>query len=163
MKRKKKKPGRKVVRQLVPRAALALKNEFYLEASLILSSLFESRLKNLITRVEKVNPGFGFGLDKCIRRVKYLIVRNPGSLIAKYFEIQLIDLLRAWKNHRNEILKDMVTIHVSRNRMKKLAHEGILLLQELNAANKQFKKEWKKELVKVIPVTPVPDEPKEEN
>ena len=162
MVKKKKKPVCKVVRQLVPRAGVALKNEFFLEASIILSALFESRLKTLITRVEKVNPGFGFGLEKCIRRVKYLITRNPGSLIAKHFEVQLIDSLRGWKNHRNEILKDMVTVHVSRNRMKRLAHDGVLLFQELNAANKQFKKEWRKELVKIVPETPIPDEPKAE-
>jgi hypothetical protein len=161
MKKKKKKTGRKVVRQLVPRAGVALKNEFYFETSIILSTLFESRLKNLITRVEKVNPGFGFGLDRCIKRVKYLIVRNPGSLIAKYFDLQLVDSLRAWKNHRNGILKDMLTVHVSDNRMKKLAQEGVVLFQELNEANKQFKKEWKKELVKGVPNSPIPDESKE--
>ena len=161
MKKKKKKTTQKVVRQLVPRAALALKNEFYFEAAIILSNLFESRLKNLITRVEKVNPGFGFGLDRCIRRVKYLIVRNPGSLIAKYFEIQLIDSLRTWKNHRNGILKDMLTAHITDNRLKKLAQDGVVLFQELNAANKQFKKEWKKDLVKGTPNPPIPDESKE--
>ena len=161
MKKKKKKTTQKVVRQLVPRAGLALKNEFYFEAAIILSNLFESRLKNLITRVEKVNPGFGFGLDRCIRRVKYLIVRNPGSLIAKYFDVQLVDSLRVWKNHRNGILKDMLIVHVSGNRMKKLAQDGVVLFQELNAANKQFKKEWKKELVKGAPNPPIPDESKE--
>jgi len=161
MKKKKKKSGRKVVRQLVPRAGVALKNEFYFEASIILSSLFESRLKNLITRVEKVNPGFGFGLDRCIKRVKYLIIRNPGSLIAKYFDLQLVDSLRAWKNHRNGILKDMVTVHVSSNRMKNLAQDGVVLFQELNDANKRFKKEWKKELVKGVSNPPIPNESKE--
>jgi hypothetical protein len=158
MKKKKQKQGQKIVRQLVPKAAVALKNEFYLESAMIISSLVESRLKNLITRVEKVNPGIGFGLERCIKRVKYLILRNPDSLIAKSFEVRLIDDLREWKNHRNGILKDMIEIHVSRNRLKKLAQEGIILFQELNASGKKFKKEWKKELIGNYDSTPAPDE-----
>ena len=162
MKKKKQKQGRKVVRQLVPKAAVALKNEFYLEAAMIISSLMESKLKILITRVEKENPGIGFGLEKCIKRTKFLILKNPGSLIAKCFEIRLIDDIREWKNYRNGILKDMIEIHVSRNRLKKLAQEGIVLFQELNASSRSFKKEWKKEwkkeLVPNTDPTPPPDE-----
>jgi hypothetical protein len=158
MKKKKQLQGRKIVRQMVPKAAVALKNEFYLESSMIISMLMESRLKNLITRVEKVNPGLGFGLERCIKRVKFLIQKNPGSLIAKYVEVKLTDDIREWKNYRNAILKDMIEVHVSRKRLKKLAEDGIILFQELNAAHKKFKKEWKKEIFATSEKMTVPDE-----
>ena len=162
MKKKKQNRGHKIVRQLVPKAAVALKNEFYLEAAMIISSLIESRLKNLITRVEKEHPGIGFGLERCIKRTKFLILKNPDSLIAQCIEVRLIDDVREWKNYRNGILKDMVEIHVSRNRLKKLAREGINLFQELNAGSKKFKKEWKKEWKKELIVNTDPIPPPDE-
>jgi hypothetical protein len=158
MKKKKQKARQKIVRQLVPKAALAMKNEFFLEASIIISALIELRLRNMLARFEKAPAGAGLDLNKGIKRVKYLIVKNPDSLISKNFELRLIDGIREWKNRRNSIFRDMVDIHVSKNRMKKLAKDGILLFQDLNAANKKFKRELKKEVERTSITTSSPDE-----
>jgi hypothetical protein len=158
MKKKKKKTGKKSVSQLVPRAGLALKNEFYLETSMIVSSMIEKKLRNVITRVEKRNPGSGFGIGKCVKRLKYLILKNADPLIVKYFEIRLIDELRNWKNYRNSILRDMCEIHITRNRLQKMAEDGIVLMQELNSSYKKFKQDWKKGLIKKPEIITNPDE-----
>jgi hypothetical protein len=163
MKKKKQRSKKKVRKQLIPKAGLALKNEFYLEASWIISTMIETKLRTLITRVEKENPGLGFGLEKSIKRLKYHLIRKNHPLLTKHFEIRLIDELRAWKNSRNSVYKDMAEIHVSKARLQKMAEEGIVLLQELNSLAKKFKSDWKKSLmspvepIKITDATATPD------
>jgi hypothetical protein len=55
------------------------------------------------------------------------------------FSINLIDDIRAWKNQRNEILKDIPDVHVSNARLERLATEGVKLYKEYSKAAKSFK------------------------
>ena len=163
MKKKKQKSKTKVVKKLIPRAGIALKNEFYLEATWIISSIMETKLRSMITRVEKENPGLGFGLEKCLKRLKYLLKKTDYPLLSKHIELRLIDELRAWKNSRNSVYKDMAEIHVSKARLQKMAEDCIVLLQELNSSAKKFKSDWKKSLmnttesIKITNATTTPD------
>jgi hypothetical protein len=147
MKKGKKAPG-KNVKSLIPRAEAAFKNEFYLESSILISSFLEARLRTLITRVEHANPGIGFNLEQCLKRVKYLHLSGKDQLLCKSIEIRLIDDMRLWKNQRNAILKDLAEIHVSGKRVENLAQDGIRLLKEFTIAYKGFKREWKNSLKK---------------
>lgn len=147
MKKEKKSP-KKTIKSLLPRAGAAFKNEFFLESSLIISSILETRLRTLITRVEHANPGTGFNLEQCLKRVKYLHLAGNDQILCKNIEIRLIDNLRLWKNQRNAILKDLAEIHVSRRRIENLAMDGIKLLKEFTLAYKGFKKDWKNALKK---------------
>jgi hypothetical protein len=133
-----KKPGKK----LVEKAGLAIKNEFYLEASWILSSIIEKKMKDLLAKLENHKPGIGFSLEQCIKRVKYLHLTSKYPLLTTHFTVKFIDDLRTWKNQRNNIMKDLLEVHVSKARMERLAMDGIRLLKELNAANKKFKAEY---------------------
>jgi hypothetical protein len=144
-----KKKKQKVVKKLVPKAGLAIKNEFYLEASWILSTIIESKLRRILTLMMNENPGLGFGLQKCLRRIKFLERKGAHPFLVKHFESRLIDELRAWANHRNHVYKNLIDTHVSKARIKKMAEEGILLYQELNTVYKNFKKDWTREVVKV--------------
>jgi len=64
MKRKKNKAVKKNnSKKLIEQAGLALKHEFYLEASLILSSLFERKLKKLLGKVENQVQCQGFSFE----------------------------------------------------------------------------------------------------
>lgn len=144
MKKKKKavKKRKKDGKKLVEKAGLAIKNEFYLEASWILSSIIEKKMKDLLEKLENHKPGTGFSLEKCIKRVKYLHLTSKYPLLTVHFTVKFIDELRNWKNQRNTILKDMLYVHVSKARMERLAMDGIRLLKELNAAHKKFKAEY---------------------
>ena len=135
---KKKKEGKK----LVEKAGLAIKNEFYLEASWILSAIIEKKVKNLLDKLENHKPGTGFTLEQSIKRVKYLHLNSKHPLLNAHFTVKFIDELRNWKNQRNTIMKDMLDVHVSKARMERLAMDGIRLLKELNASNKKFKAEF---------------------
>jgi len=144
MKKKKNAKGSlKVVKKLVPLAGLAMKNGFCLEASLILSSIMESRLRSVIRRVEKEMPKPGLNLEKCIRKLKYLRSHNPGPLLERNFDPSILESLRNWKNRRNAILNTLTKSHVSGKRVEKLADEGVFLLQDLSRSCKKFKSEWK--------------------
>jgi len=144
--KKKAKAGKKFINKQVPLAGLAIKHGFYLDALLILSSIMESRLRSVITRVQKENPGPGLSLERCIKRIKHLRLTHPDPMLEKTFDVQMIDSLRNWKNRRNDVLKDFTRIHVSKKRTEKLTQEGILLLRDLNSSSKKFKAEWKASL-----------------
>jgi len=146
--KKEAKKKHKVIKNLVPKADLALKNEFYLDASWILSTIIEAKLRRIITIMMNENPGLGFGPQKCLRQIKLLRQKGIHPLLDKHLKIRLIDELRLWLNHRNSIYKDLMDIHVSKARIKKMAEEGTILYQELNLVYKSLKKDWTKELIK---------------
>jgi hypothetical protein len=140
MKRKKKKAEKKGIgKKLIERAGLAIKHEFYLEASWILSSMFERKLKKLLGQIENQVPGPGFTLEQSIKRVKYLHVNTKHPQLTSTFKVGLIDGIRNWKNQRNEILKDIPDIHVSQARLERLATEGVKLYKEFNKSARSFK------------------------
>jgi hypothetical protein len=144
--KKTEKSGRKSIKKMVPLAGLAMKQGFYLDASLILSSIMEARLRSIIAKAGKEDPGPGFSLEKCITRIKYILLHDPDPVVGKNFDLSLVGSLRTWKNHRNDIFKDLARIHVSKERMEKLAGEGVSLLRELDRSHKKFKAEWKTSL-----------------
>ncbi len=121
------------------RAELAIKSRFYLEASMIFSSILEKKLKKLLGKVETRSPGAGFTLAQSIHRVKYLHTGTKHPEFTAHFNVKLIDEIRNWKNQRNEILKDLPDIHVSQTRLERLATEGNRLVKEWNKAGKNFK------------------------
>lgn len=158
-KKKELKKKYKVIKKLVPKAGFALKNEFYLDASWILSSILESKLRRILTLMISEHPGLGYGLQQCLRRIKFLQLKGTYPLLIKHFEIRLIDELRIWTNHRNNIYKSLTDTHVSKVRMKKMALEGIILYQELNTGYKNLKKDWTKDLLKETHIQVEPNEP----
>ncbi len=141
--KKEKKAPKKGVKSMVSSAAEACKNEFYLESSMITSNVMEFRLRSLITRVEHANPGAGFNLEQCLKRMKFLHLAGKDPLLNQHLEVRLIDDMRTWKNQRNAILKDLAEIHVSKRRIETLANDGIRLSKEFTAVCKGFKKSWK--------------------
>jgi len=135
---------------MTTKAGLALKNQFYLDASWFISEILEKRLKSLLEKVSNQRPGAGFTLEQCIKRIKHIHVMGKNQQFKTYFEVQLIDKTRTWKNQRNTVIKDMLDSHVSKARKEKLAMDGIRLLKEWNKALKNYKSE----IVKNIPEAP---------
>ena len=134
------------------KAGLALKDGFYLEASWHISTILETRLRKIIVMVTGENPGSAFGLQKCLLRLKHLLQLDQSPLLSNHMEIRLIDQIRAWKNNRNAVYKDLTLIHVSERRMKKMTEEGILLHHEVNTLYKNMKKDRKRASDADVPV-----------
>lgn len=122
-------------------AGLAIKHGFYLEASWILSTLFEKKLTKTLEKLEATAQKRNLTFAQLIKRVKFLIIRPKGSELANHISVGLIDEIRNWKNLRNDILKDMPDIHVSQERLERLATEGVKLYKELNNISKSEKSE----------------------
>ncbi|MFZ4523174.1 MAG: hypothetical protein ACOYNC_15800 [Bacteroidales bacterium] len=139
MKNKKSKTDKKGGKKLIELAGVAMEHEFYLEASWILSSLFEQKLKKLLGKLENRVPGTGVTLEQTIKRVKFLHISAKYPSLTGHFSLRLIDDIRTWKNQRNEILKDMPDVHVSQARMERLATDGMKLSRDLAKAVKAFK------------------------
>ncbi len=127
-------------KELQKRAGMALKNKYYLEASWILSVLFERRVKRLIRKLEGNQKTVGITFEQSIKRIKHLHLSGNHHDFSETFSIELIDRLRQWKNQRNLILKDMLAVHVSQARMERLARDGFRLSQIWNKALRSYKK-----------------------
>ena len=120
-------------------AGSAMKSGFYTEAIWILSLIMETRLKKLIMITEHKNPGAAAGLEQHLKRIKLLQSREQYSLLKTHFSSALINSLRAWKNNRNIMMKDMLEMHISWERKERQAKQGIALLKELNKVYKHYK------------------------
>jgi hypothetical protein len=133
---------RKTIKKLTSRAILAFENEFYLETSWIISMIIETRLRSILALVDGRDPGAGYGLDRCLKRVKYHIGKGDLPVLSGEIGLPLADAIRMWKNQRNRILKDMNDKHVTVQRVAGLAQEGIVLMQDTNSSWKKFKTAW---------------------
>ena len=127
------------VKQMTILAGIAMKNGFYTEAVWIISAIMEARLKKIILITEKKTPGAAFGLEQHLKRIKLLRYSQKNSVLNSGFPEDLIRSLRAWKNSRNILIKDMLEMHVSFDRRERLAREGVRLLKELNKVYKFYK------------------------
>lgn len=129
---------------LAARASDAFNKGYVLECLLILSNVMEARLKRLISRVEGAGPVTAMNLDQCLKRVKYLHLHGEGGApLSTHFTIDFFDRLRGWKNQRNAIYKDLTVIHVSVQRIERLAKEGLAIEKELTRQYKAFRKSLK--------------------
>ncbi|MFZ4520281.1 MAG: hypothetical protein ACOYNC_01170 [Bacteroidales bacterium] len=128
-------PGKK----LVEKAGLAMKHEFYLEASWILTSIFERKLKKILEKLEPHEQNQPLSFTHLINRVRSLNVSAKHPDFSAHIKVGLIEDIRAWKNQRNDALRDIPEIHVSQARLERLANEGIRLFKELNLATKSLK------------------------
>jgi predicted lipase len=146
MKNKKKSPGtsKKEIKNMMLRAGFALKHEYFLEASWIISAILEKRVKYILEKVEPQKSGILCTFDQDIKRIKHLRLTANQPMLTDHFTIQMIDALRIWKNQRNEVMKDMLVRHITKERMERLANDGIRILKEWNASVKAVKSALKK-------------------
>lgn len=124
-------------------AGLAFKHGFYLETAWILSVIFEKKTKSLLKKLEQAQPLQGYSFEQSIKRIKYHYLAGKVPQLEMHLDLGLIDEMRSWKNNRNTLLKDMVSVHVSRTRMERLASEGIVLYKRWNKSLKRVKTEMK--------------------
>ncbi len=127
-------------KRLVEKAGLAIKHEFYLEASWILTSIFEQKLKKILEKLQPPTKKHGLTFTQLINRIRNLSISAKHPDFSAHIKVGLIDDIRTWKNQRNDVLKDIPGIHVSQARLERLANEGIRLFKELNKAAKLLKR-----------------------
>lgn len=126
-------------KKLVEKAGLAIKHEFYLEASWILSSILERKIRKIREKLEQPETGEGATFEQSIRRIKQLHVSSAYPVLNANLELSLIDKIRSWKNKRNKVMKGLAEGNVTDLRLERLALEGIQLYKELNKGSKSLK------------------------
>jgi len=127
------------VKEMTILAGRAMKNGFYMETIWILSEIMEERLKKIIIITEGSGLPSSSGLEQYLKRVKLILSREQYAHLNTIFPSGLITSLRSWKNNRNTLMKNMLEMHVSRERKERLAKEGIDFLKELNKVYKHYK------------------------
>ncbi|MEI7661841.1 MAG: hypothetical protein WCK34_06580 [Bacteroidota bacterium] len=137
--KQKSKKGKKENVISVGNAGLASKHGFYLETAWILSLLFEKKAKNVLKIIEADPKTAGYSFEQSINRIKHHHQSGHVRQLTEFLAPALIDEMRTWKNSRNSMLRDMTTIHVSRQRMERLASEGISLYKRWNKSLKIVK------------------------
>jgi len=140
--KKKKRSSRKskeTGKQLIDHANRAVRQKFYLEAALILSDVFEKKIRYLLARSGQPKTAAGNSLEHAVKRLKYVHLTHQLPELNTHLPVVLIDAIRGWKNRRNDILKDLMDIHVSETRLKNLAINGLTLLKEFNQSVKKVK------------------------
>ena len=145
MKAGKKKPGKDNKEENLSEhgAGLAFKHGFYLETAWILSALFEKKAKNVLKLIEDDPKTGNYSFEQSIKRIKYHHQTGRVPQLGEFLDPGLIDRMRLWKNNRNSMLTDMITIHVSQQRMERLAMEGISLYKKWSKSLKNVKNEMK--------------------
>lgn len=133
-------PEKQSAKKIREQVVLAMNRGYYLEASWMLSMLFDRKVRRLIHKLEGSHRKVGITFEQAIKRIKYLHLSGNQRGFTESFSVELIDRLRKWKNQRNLILKDMLDVHVSRARIERLAKEGMQLSQAWSKAVKSFKK-----------------------
>lgn len=118
-------------KKMLERAGLAVKHEFYLEASWILSALFEKKLVRMLRRHSGTETT-GLTFLQLLKRARN-IPAGDHPLAAN------LDGIRAWKNQRNDLVRDLPVRQVSQERIKRLALKGIDLYRELNRIARALK------------------------
>ncbi|MCX6277634.1 MAG: hypothetical protein NT004_06030 [Bacteroidetes bacterium] len=129
-------------KKLVEKAGLAIKHEFYLEASWLLSSILERKIGKIREKLEPQDRGYVLTFEQSIRRLKQLHVSLAFPELNANLELTLIDQIRNWKNKRNQVLKTLAEGNVTNDRLERLAKEGIQLYKELNKAAKPLKSQY---------------------
>jgi hypothetical protein len=138
-KAKKVRKAKESSKKLVEKAGIAIKNEFYLEATMILSTLFEKRLGKIMEKIEPTSAEKGLTMSLMLRKVRKMH-QSPGNVdLSQNLGLELIDGIRTWKNKRNQVLKGLVAGNIKKVRLEHLAGEGIQLYKELTKAAKTLK------------------------
>jgi hypothetical protein len=126
-------------KKLAEQAGLAIKHEFYLEASWLLSALFERRFIKIFHYLDWEPAGTALSFSQMVNKMKGFQTGGKYPDLTGCFREGLIEDIRSWKNQRNDILKDMPRVRVTQARLERLATEGALLYKDLNEGYKTLK------------------------
>lgn len=127
----------------------ALKNEFYLEAIFIEYAILEDRTQSVLEHAG-LWEAYMKGKKMANIGTKLTFIKNKAAVksctLHPYFNDDLMEQLRLWKNKRNPLIHDLLNQKLGDNDLKDLAMEGSTLVRTLRtratshnrAADKKF-------------------------
>ena len=129
----------------------ALKNEFYLEAIFIEYAILEDRTESVLQHAG-LWEAYMKGKKMANIGTKLTFIKNKAAVksctLHPYFNDDLMEQLRSWKNKRNPLIHDLLNQKLGDNDLKDLAMDGSRLVRILRtratshnrAADKKFGK-----------------------
>ena len=112
----------------------ALKNEFYLEAIFIEYAILEDRTESVIQHAG-LWEAYMKGKRMANIGTKLTFIKNKAAVkscsLHRYFNNDLMDQLRDWKNKRNPLIHDLLNQKLGADDLKNLALEGNELVRIL--------------------------------
>jgi hypothetical protein len=99
----------------------------------------DKKLGRILDKLQIQEPRGGFTFAQRIKRVKTMASGAGETGLPEALNAGLIEGIRNWKNQRNEVMRDLPEIHVSKARLERLANEGVRLFKELNKGVKSLK------------------------
>ena len=129
----------------------ALKNEFYLEAIFIEYAILEDRTESVLHHAG-LWDAYMKGKKMANIGTKLTFIKNKAVVksctLHPYFNDDMMEQLRGWKNKRNPLIHDLLNQKLGDNDLKDLAMEGSRLVRILRtratshnrAADKKFGK-----------------------
>lgn len=107
----------------------ALNSEFYYEAIFIEYAIMEDRTDSILRHANVIinEPT----LNNKIKAIKFNRAFKD-EYIKKHLTFELLDSVKQWKNKRNELIHDLVTISYSNEEIKKFALEGKEIVKKLS-------------------------------
>lgn len=110
----------------------ALSHGFYLEAIFIEYAIMEDRLESVLRHSGKWNPKPNeyWSIDRKLNRVAK-IAEEKRSIAAKYFPKELTDVLRTWKEQRNQLIHALLKQSLHTEDLREHAETGHALVKTL--------------------------------
>ena len=127
---------------LVQRSDLAIREEFYLEASWICYAIIEDRIRSVFIKLDgevKKNDK----IYHCIKNINAR--RNAHPILDEYFPTDLLDRIDNWRIDRNNLMHELVDSESESIEFKGIAIAGRALVKELKGNVRKFKTKLKKE------------------
>lgn len=120
----------------------AIDNDFHLEATWIIYSLLEDRLKSL--SIKKL----GLSLDRdnvesTIIALKNEIKVNP--MLSRELSFELLESLDKWRKERNNVFHFLTQERIGEAKLRLISLNGEALLRQIASANMRVKKRLKAE------------------
>ncbi|MFM5216989.1 hypothetical protein ACEUAM_06360 [Aeromonas hydrophila] len=115
----------------------SIDNDFHLEATWIIYSLIENRLKSL--SIEKL----GLALIRDNVESTILALREElkiNTMLSIELSTELLDNIDAWRKERNNVIHFLTQERIDKTELSKISLKGEVILREIAAVNMRVKK-----------------------
>ena len=108
----------------------AIDAKFYLEAVFIEYAIIEDRFDSAICHSGVINDGKFASLNAKLNKMAN-IAREKKSLACKYFNQEIFERVKLWKDERNRIIHALMKQSLTTEKLRVLAEEGQAIVKHL--------------------------------
>lgn len=119
------------------RVTEAIQNEFHLEATWIIYSLLEDRLKSLSINKLRLSL-IRNNVESMIIALRDEVKINP--MLSQELGDELLDDIDKWRRERNNVIHFLTQERINETELKKISLKGESLLKDISAVNMRVKR-----------------------